>query len=243
MTVLVTVPGQFASLTVLNNFLLSILPQNTAVLLTQVNRVPEPNGANFVMVTPLFQKRMGTNDSTYDDCQFVGSIALTVLTVTSVTFGTVTPGRVLFGPNVTVGTQIVSQLSGVTGGIGTYRVSASQTVASEKMAAGIQDIEQPIEYTVQLDAYGPNSANNAATISTLFRDGYAVDEFAAVSRDIAPISSDDPKQMPLINEENQYQDRWTMYAVMQVNAVVTVSQQFADQIQVARIPADIFYPA
>ena len=243
MSVSVAVPGQFASLTVLNNFLLSILPANTDVLLTQVNRVAEPSASNFVMVTPLFQRRMGTNENTYDDCQFVGSIAALVLTVTSVAFGTVTPGRLLYGVGVAAGTVLGAQLSGTTGGVGTYAVTVSQTLASVKLAAGVQNLEQPIEYTVQIDAYGPASADNAAVISTLFRDDYAVAAFAAVSNKMAPISADDPKQMPLINEENQYQARWTFYAVMQVNAVVTVSQQFADQIQETLIPADIFYPA
>jgi|WetSurMetagenome_2_1015567.scaffolds.fasta_scaffold01362_4 hypothetical protein len=60
-----------------------------------------------------------------------GSIADDVLTVTAVGSGTLVVGGTLSGTNVVTGTQIVSQVSGTTGGIGVYRVSiAEQTVGS-----------------------------------------------------------------------------------------------------------------
>jgi hypothetical protein len=59
-----------------------------------------------------------------------GSIAGTTLTVTEVTTGVLTNGQTISGTNVTAGTQILSQLTGTAGGIGTYQVSAAQTVAS-----------------------------------------------------------------------------------------------------------------
>jgi len=60
-----------------------------------------------------------------------GSIAGNVLTVTAVGSGTVYPGTTISGTGVATGTQIVSQLSGTTGGVGTYAVSIpEQTVAS-----------------------------------------------------------------------------------------------------------------
>ncbi len=60
-----------------------------------------------------------------------GSIAGNVLTVTAVGSGTVVPGATISGTGVTTATQIVSQLSGTPGGIGTYAVSIpEQTVAS-----------------------------------------------------------------------------------------------------------------
>lgn len=63
-----------------------------------------------------------------------GSIAGNVLTVTAVGSGALVPGGTLSGTGgggVASGTQIVSQLSGSTGGIGTYSVSiAGQSVSS-----------------------------------------------------------------------------------------------------------------
>lgn len=65
----------------------------------------------------------------------IGSIASTTLTVTAVTSGTLYPGATLTGTGVTSGTTIVAQLTGTTGGIGTYTVSAAQTVASTSITA------------------------------------------------------------------------------------------------------------
>jgi hypothetical protein len=60
-----------------------------------------------------------------------GSISGNVLYVTAVGSGTLYPGTTISGTNVASGTVIVSQLSGTTGGVGTYAVSISeQTVAS-----------------------------------------------------------------------------------------------------------------
>ncbi|MBB3743901.1 hypothetical protein FHX10_003400 [Rhizobium sp. BK591] len=60
-----------------------------------------------------------------------GSIADNVLTVTAVGSGTVVAGGTISGTGIATGTKIVSQLSGTTGGIGTYAVSIpEQTVAS-----------------------------------------------------------------------------------------------------------------
>jgi len=60
-----------------------------------------------------------------------GSIAGNVLTVTAVGSGTVYPGTTISGSGVASGTKVVAQLSGTTGGVGTYAVNIpEQTVAS-----------------------------------------------------------------------------------------------------------------
>lgn len=64
-----------------------------------------------------------------------GSIATTTLTVSAVTSGIVYPGAVISGTGVTAGTMVLNQLSGTAGGIGTYTVSASQTVSSTTVTA------------------------------------------------------------------------------------------------------------
>lgn len=58
-----------------------------------------------------------------------------VLTVTVVGSGVLYPGVTLSGTGVITGTQIVAQLSGATGGVGTYSVSVPQTVASTTITA------------------------------------------------------------------------------------------------------------
>jgi len=68
---------------------------------------------------------------------FTGSITGTTLTVSVLTSGVIGNGMALSGASVSAGTVIVSQLSGTTGGVGTYQVSLSQSVGSQSMA--VQD--------------------------------------------------------------------------------------------------------
>jgi hypothetical protein len=74
----------------------------------------------------------GTYTLTYtgSTSSFTGSITGTTLTVTAVASGTLITGQVLTGNSATSGTTITSQLTGTTGGVGTYVVSISQTRAS-----------------------------------------------------------------------------------------------------------------
>lgn len=64
-----------------------------------------------------------------------GSIAGNVMNVTAVGSGTLIPGETISGGAIVTGTQIVSQLSGTAGGIGTYQVSIPQTQASTTISA------------------------------------------------------------------------------------------------------------
>lgn len=63
-----------------------------------------------------------------------GSIAGIILNVSAVASGVLVPGGSITGTGVTAGTIIQQQLSGTTGGVGTYAVNLSQTVASTAIA-------------------------------------------------------------------------------------------------------------
>jgi len=67
---------------------------------------------------------------------FASASGGTTLTVSAVTTGKVIPGVALFGPGITGSPTIVSQLTGPTGGAGTYQLSASETAASVLMYSG-----------------------------------------------------------------------------------------------------------
>lgn len=108
--------------------------------------------------------------------------------------------------------------------------------------AGTQDHTQPTEAVFQLDVHGPNSADNAEVISTLFRSAYAVDAMAAINPDVYPLHADDPKQVPFINDANQYESRWVIEAFLQANQTVSVPQQSAEALAVDLIDVDAVYP-
>lgn len=88
------------------------------------------NGINVYIVD-------GTNRYTWrisspSSAVFTGSISGTTLTVTAITNGTIGIDQALFGVGVTQETVITALGTG-TGGVGTYTVNLSQTVASEQM--------------------------------------------------------------------------------------------------------------
>ncbi len=85
----------------------------------------------------------GGANSTKAETEVTGYISGTTLTVTACPDGCsassttseeapLAAGQSITGTGVTAGTTIVSQLSGTTGGVGTYKVSVSQTVGSKK---------------------------------------------------------------------------------------------------------------
>jgi hypothetical protein len=94
--------------------------------------------------------------------------------------------------------------------------------------AGFRNSEQATELTVQLDFHGPNSGDNAQIASTLFRDEYATTVFSDSGIDAAPLYSNDPRQTPFWNGENQIESRWSVDVAIQINPVVTTSQDFAN---------------
>lgn len=243
MPVISLVPTQDDALEVVRTFFLAVLPAGIEVVLGQDNRVAEPVGPDFVVVTPIRRTRIETNVDAYVDCCFAGSIAGQTLTVASVNYGTLIVGATIFGVAINKPITIVRQMGGVTGGAGTYLLNAPLTVAPEQMAAGTAALLQPTEVVFQVDVYGPGSADNAQTISTTFRDEFAVDFFRNLNPLVSPLYADDPRQMPFEDDQQQVENRWMIEAKVQVNQAVTVPQQFADELKVTTIAVEVAYPA
>jgi hypothetical protein len=88
------------------------------------------NGVNVYIVDG--QNRYTWRISSPSAAVFTGSISGTTLTVTAITNGTIGINQSLFGVNVTQATVITALGTG-TGGVGTYTVNQSQTVASTQM--------------------------------------------------------------------------------------------------------------
>lgn len=103
---------------------------------------------------------------------FTGSIATTTLTVSAISAGAIYPSMQISGTGVTAGTRIVAQLTGTTGGAGTYTVSASQTVTSTAMTGDLPSqikVTQAGVYNAQFSAQFINTTNDVQDISIWFR--------------------------------------------------------------------------
>jgi hypothetical protein len=208
-----------------------ILASGVEVVQTQDNRVPEPVCSDYVTMTPLRRSRMSTNVDDDEDVTFTGSIDAGTLTVTEVKGGDILIGSRVWAPGVADGTVIVAPLTG-SGGLGTYAVVPAQEVESRSMAAGRRLATESVQMVIQVDVYGPNSGNFAQIVSAMFRDGYAVDQFAAISPAISPLYADDPRQLAFSDGEQQYENRWSIDVELQIDQTVTVPQQFADALKI-----------
>jgi hypothetical protein len=210
------------------------------VYLGQDNRVPESPFPDQVIFTPIRRPRLATNIDGFVDALFTGSIAGTLMTITAVApgyVGELAAGSVVFGVGVAAGT-VVTALGTGTGGIGTYQVAPSQTVASRALAAGVQTKMQETEVVFQLDVHGPSSADFAQIISTLFRDPYAVDQFVASGFPITPLYAEDPAQRPFTNENAQVEYRWVFECHIQADQTISVPQQASDVLSVIPVSVD-----
>lgn len=229
-------------LTVLRAFLIEILPASVVVIRAGINRVPEPIGTDFVVMTPIMRPPLSTNVETSTEIPMTASIAGTLMTVTALVGPpAIAKGMAVSGAGVAVA-SVITTLGTGTGGIGTYTVKPSQTVASGSIFAGTKAILRPTEYTVQLDVHGPASADNAQIISTLLRDNYACDFFTASSIDMQTLYASGPRQLFFNNGEQQYEERWIVDSCMQINPVVSVAQQFAGTVDLGLINVDVTYP-
>lgn len=233
---------EIQSLTALRTFLLGVVATGTEVIRGQVNRVPEPIGEDFIVFWPIRQERLETNETTYIDNDFIGSISGTTLTITAVGHGTLAAGQLLLGTGsgaIVTNTTVVEQLTGSVGGTGTYSVSVSQIAGSGIIYSGTRNDLVGVQWTIQIDVHGPTSSDNVRRIDALFRSEYGTDTFDDSGYVLAPLYCGEARMLPFQNMEQQIEYRWVIEAVLQINPTVVTSQQFADALQVdTQVPVD-----
>lgn len=239
-------PSQSAVRTTLQSLLLSVLPAGAEVVEGQDNRVPEPMSPNFVVMTVIAGPRISTNLDEYFDSLFTGSIAGNTLTVSAMQGGAIVVGGAVLGAGVTASTQITALGTG-TGGVGTYVVNNSQTVGSETMSASSVAIETDADVTFQLDVHSSDpstAADMARVISAVLRDEVGVQWFLDNGpAGATPLHADDPRQMPFVNEEQQFETRWVVDAHLQVNYVASgFPQQYAGALAIVTTQVEAAFP-
>ena len=110
----------------------NLTPTIVGYLNTSTGRVGiTDNGQNVYIVDGAY--RYTWRISSPSSVTFTGSMSGTTLTVTAVTSGTLAVGQQIFGLGIANSTVITAFGTG-SGGIGTYTLSTSQTVASESMS-------------------------------------------------------------------------------------------------------------
>ncbi len=154
------------------------------------------------------------------------TIAGNVLTTSGTVTGTFMPGGTLSGTGVTAGTTIVQQLTGTTGGSGTYEVSIPQTVASTtiSVAYGLLTLSGTVTGTFILGAtisgtgvpsgnsiiglgtgtggvgtyYVSNSTAVSSTTITATTGYYFIDAYGAVRANYTDVTGSNGTNAPLV---------------------------------------------
>ncbi len=89
----------------------------------------------------------------------------------------------------------------------------------------------------QLDFYGKASHDWAKIFTTVFRDPFGCANLIVQQ----PLWADEAIQAPLIDGEEQFEERWMVDAYVQFNPTVTVPQQSALALGVKVINVDVTY--
>lgn len=98
--------------------------------------------------------------------------------------------------------------------------------------------EQDVQLGMQLQVFGADATDGVDIITTLLRSTYGVDFFAGTG--FAPLWCDDGQQVPFVDGERQYEDRWILEAPFEASVQIFTTQQFADTLEVTlELPVDL----
>ncbi len=124
------------------------------------------------------------------------------------------------------------------------RLATNLESYNDQVTTGYKLSTQPTQWNVQLDFHGPNGADNSQLFVTLWRDDVGVSFFDNYTApiDAEPLYCEDPRQLAFVNGEQQFEERWTVDAALQVNPIVTTDQQFAASLSATIIDVDVAYP-
>lgn len=100
-------------------------------------------------------------------------------------------------------------------------------------------IEQGTQLDMQIDGFGARSGDWAVMLETLLRDETGCN---ALGPTCQPLYADEAFEMPLTDDEAQYEQRWSLTATLQYNPVTTAPMQFADTLSIDLINVDVTYP-
>lgn len=108
---------------------------------------------------------------------------------------------------------------------------------------GLLTLRRSEEWVCQLDFYGPGASDAARLVNLLVRSDYAFATFVAQTPEVlAPLYATPSKQLPFINDSNQYEPRWMFEFHAQYNPVVEIPQDFATSLEVTPVNVDARFP-
>lgn len=132
-------------------------------------------------------------------------------------------------------TDFITMTPMFTTGLSTNRVSFDDP----GVGVGSELTQRSNQWHCQLDFYGESSPEMAAVVGTMIRSEYSANWFRQNNMPITPLYAGEARQTTMINAEQQYESRWTLDFIAQVNAVISTPMEFMDSIQVGFLAADL----
>lgn len=96
---------------------------------------------------------------------------------------------------------------------------------------------QSTQLNVSVDCYGPGSNDIARSLSIALRSPWGCDNLPGIS----PLYAGDAQQMPLIDGEAQYEERWRFESALEYEPILTVAQQSMLHANIVLIEVDATY--
>lgn len=107
------------------------------------------------------------------------------------------------------------------------RASSTNSHVYSTDNSGQVEITTPTEYTIQLDFYGEDAADMCQTYLALIQDSYAYEKFPATVR---PLYTTPPREIAMIDGEENYIARYTTDLHLQFNPVITTPADYAEEL-------------
>ncbi len=120
--------------------------------------------------------------------------------------------------------------------ISTTRDLNQDTGSPATSAAGYTEVRQA---DIQIDIYGAAAGDRAIALETTFASSYAYDKIKAIDQRVAPLYSTAAIQAPMIDAEQQWQERYTITVSLQVHITVSFPMDYFDKAQITIEPVDI----
>lgn len=125
--------------------------------------------------------------------------------------------------------------------LGSYRLATNidTDVDGWPFYSGTTQAQVSMRLEVRLDFYGPDSADWAVMVGTLFRDEFAADFLAPLCQ---PLYADNPRMVALIAGEEQYIEHWILQSSVQYDPVTVTAQSFATTLAIEPLNVDVEIP-
>jgi hypothetical protein len=105
-----------------------------------------------------------------------------------------------------------------------------------------ESILAPVNYHIQLDAYGPTGGDVAQIVFSVLNSADAFALFAALATPgVYPLYASGLHEHALVNAEADYEVRWTMDVCLQYNPTLTSTVQTTSTVTVGIINVDAAY--